>query len=101
MPIGHTRRTLGLAGALLACPAIAWTVAFLANDATHGRQGAYIVVGALGVLPAALAAWLNTTLGRDRRGVFVAAVLAACVSLLGFGAFVVYFFSTVPEGFFM
>ena len=91
-----TNRTLGIAWAVLACPAIAWLVAVLANDATKGRYGAYVVVAALVLLPAALAAWFNATLGRERRAVVVAAVLAACVSLLGFGAFVIYFLLTVP-----
>jgi len=98
--IAETNRTLGVTAALLACPAIAWLVAVLANDVTHGRHGEYIVVGALAVLPAALAAGLNAILGRDRRAVVTAAVLAALVSLLGFGAFLIYFFLTVPEGLF-
>ena len=89
-------RKLGLVAALLACPATAWLVAFLANDATRGRHGAYIVVGALAFLPAALGALVNAMLGRDRRSVVVAAFLAAFVSLAGFGGFLVYFFLTAP-----
>lgn len=100
MPNVQTNRTLGIAAALVACPAVAWLVACLAHYATLGRHGDYIALGALTVLPAALAAWFNAKLGRDRRGVVVAATLAVCVSLLGLGAFIVYFFLTVPEGFF-
>ena len=100
MSTGETNRTLGITAALLACPAIAWLVAVLANVLTHGRHGEYVAVGALAVLPAALATWLNAILGRDRRAVLSAAALATCVSLLGFGAFVLYFFLTVPEDFF-
>jgi hypothetical protein len=96
----ETNRKLGIAATLLGSPATAWLVALAANDATHGRHGAYIVVGALVALPAALAAWLNAILGRDRRAALTAAVLAACVSLLGFVAFVIYFLVTVPEDFF-
>ncbi len=90
-------RSIGLAAALLVCPANAWLVAILANDATHGRHGAYIVVGALVLLPAALAALFNAMLGRERRSVLVAAFLAACVSLAGLGAFLVYFFVMVLD----
>ena len=91
---------VGITAALLGCPAVAWLVAVLANDLTDGRHGEYIVVGALAVLPAALAATFNVILGRDQRAVLVAAVLAASVSVLGFGAFVAYFLLTVPEDFF-
>lgn len=51
-------------------------------------------------LPAALAAGGNLALRRTGRSIFAAALLAALVSMAGFVAFVVYFFLTVPDGFF-
>ena len=90
-------RSIGIAAALLLCPAIAWVVAFFANHETRGRHGWYIFIAALVLLPAALAALFNAILGRDRRSVLMAAFVAACVSLAGFGAALVVFYVTVLD----
>ena len=90
---------VGIAWALVACPLVAWFTALYADNATQGRLGAWTLLILL-VLPAALAAVVNLALGRGRRSALAAALLAMLVSGVGFAAFVIYFFLTVPDDFF-
>jgi hypothetical protein len=97
--IAATRRTVGIAWAILACPLVAWFVALSADRATHGRLGAWAAAILL-LLPAAMAAAVNLLLGRSHRSAWIAALLAALVSGVGFAVFVIVFFLTVPDDFF-
>jgi hypothetical protein len=92
------RSIVGIAWALVACPLVAWFAALYAENETQGRLGAWTLLILL-VLPAALAAVVNLGLGRGRRSALAAALLAMLVSGVGFVAFVVYFFLTVPDDF--
>jgi hypothetical protein len=94
-----TRRTVGIAWAIVACPLVAWFVALSADRATHGRLGAWAAAILL-LLPAAMAAAVNLLLGRSHRSAWIAALLAALVSGAGFAIFVIVFLLTVPDDFF-
>jgi hypothetical protein len=94
-----SRRIVGIASALVACPLVAWFAALSADNATQGRLGFWLAPILL-VLPAALAAGVNLALRRGGRPALTAALLAALVSAAGFVAFVIYFFLTVPDDFF-
>jgi hypothetical protein len=93
------RSIVGIAWALVACPLVAWFAALSADNATQGRLGAWTLLILL-AFPAALAAVVNLALGRGRRAALAAALLAMLVSGVGFVAFVIYFFLTVPDDFF-
>lgn len=92
-------RRIGIAWAVVACPLLAWAFTFLVPVGTRGRRDEFAVVTLL-LLPAALAGAVNVALGRRRRAVWAAALLAAFVSALGFVAYVIWFFLTVPPEFF-
>ncbi len=93
------RSIVGIAWALVACPPVGWFAALSADNATQGRLGAWILL-IVSVFPAAHAAVVNLALGRGRRSALMAALLAMLVSAVGFAAFVIYFFLTVPDDFF-
>jgi hypothetical protein len=96
---GVSRRRLGIAWALVACPLLGWVSAFFVHVAVRGRLDELAAVMLL-VVPAALAAAVNVALGERRRWVWLASLLAALVSAAGFIAYVIWFFLTVPPEFF-